>query len=262
MKNKPRSFLFVPAIEKLLSKIETCDADAVIIDLEDSIPDYDKQDALKRVATFLNGYSYNHSIYIRINKTRIKTEVFELDIFPIKGYMLPKSESSCDIDVISALTNKEIIALVESAAGIVKVCEIARHERVTMIAFGAEDYTSECGIENDDAFLLYPKSKIVINAKANNKYVIDTMSLNIRDRGRYKIVAENTKKLGFDAKLAIHPMQVEVINKVFNDDIAYYEDIVNRYENSGKSVYEIDGTVYEKPHIDAMKRKIKEFYNG
>ena len=50
-------------------------------------------------------------------------------------------------------------------------------------------------------------------------------------------------------------------SKVFNEDIAYYEEIVSRYEKSGVGVLGIDGTVYEKPHIDAMKRKIKEFYN-
>lgn len=261
MKSKPRSFLFVPAIEKLLNKIETCNADAVIIDLEDSIPASDKVDALERTLNFLVGYSYNRDIYVRVNRDRYDTEIPALDVFSIKGYMLPKSENLCDIDAVSELTKKEIIALIESAMGLANVSETAKHKRVTMLAFGAEDYTSECGIENEDAFLVYPKSKIVLYAKANGKYVIDTMSLNIRDEESYKILAEKTKKFGFDAKLAIHPMQVEVINKVYNDDIAYYEDIVNRYDSSGKGVLEIDGTVYEKPHIDAMKRKIKEFYN-
>lgn len=262
MKNKPHSFLFVPAIEKLLNKIETCNADAVIIDLEDSIPVSEKCNALERTRKFLEVYSYNHDIYVRVNRGRFDTEIASLDTFAIKGYMLPKCENTSDIDGVSKLTQKELIALIESAAGLVNVSDIAKHKRVTMLAFGAEDYTSECGIKNKDEFLVYPKSKIVLYAKANGKYVIDTMSLNIRDEKNYKILAENTKKFGFDAKLAIHPMQVEIINKVFNDDIAYYEDIVNRYENSGKGVIEIDGTVYEKPHIDAMKRKIKEFYNG
>lgn len=262
MKNKPHSFLFVPATEKLLNKIEICNSDAVIIDLEDSIPAPDKADALGRTLEFLAEYSYNHDIYVRVNSDRFNTEIPLLDAFAIKGYMLPKCENTSDIDTVSKLTQKELIALVESAAGLANVSETAKHERVTMLAFGAEDYTSECGIKNEDTFLVYPKSKIVLYAKANGKYVIDTMSLNIRDEKNYKILAENTKKFGFDAKLAIHPMQIEIINKVFNDDIAYYEDIVNHYENSGKGVVEIDGTVYEKPHIDAMKRKIKEFYNG
>ncbi len=261
MKNNPRSFLFVPATEKLLNKIADCNSDAVIIDLEDSIPEYDKADALNRVISFLGKNSVDCDTYIRVNREGYNKEISALDMFPIEGYMLPKCEKSSDIDKVSFLTDKSIIALIESASGLVGIKEIARHGRVTMLAFGAEDYTSECGIENEDKFLMYPKSKIVLYAKAYKKYVIDTMSLNIRDKDSYRALAENSRKLGFDAKLAIHPMQVDVINKIFDDSIEYYENIVGQYENSGLAVLEIDGNVYEKPHIDAMKRKIKEFYH-
>jgi citrate lyase subunit beta/citryl-CoA lyase len=261
MKNKYCSFLFVPATEKLLNKIETCNADAVIIDLEDSIPDYDKCNALKRTTEFLKSYSYNRAIYVRVNPNRFETEISILDDFQINGYMLPKCENIAYIDDVSNLTEKEIIALIESALGVVNVDEIAKHRNVTMLAFGAEDYTSECGIENSDAFLAYPKSKLVLHAKSNKKHVIDTMSINIRDDVSYRVEAEQSKKYGFDAKLAIHPMQVDVINTIFNDDIEYYKKIVSQYEKKGVAVLEIDGRVYEKPHIDATKRKIKELCN-
>ncbi len=256
MRNNCHSFLFVPATEKLLKKIPTCTADAVIIDLEDSIPALEKDNALEKTVEFLKSYSYEREIYIRLNDSRLKQEISALDEFNISGYMLPKCENIEAINHVSELTKKEIIALIETAAGLINIDKISAHSRVSMLAFGAEDYTSECGIENEDKYLIYPKSRVVLYAKANKKYVIDTMSLNIRDRDAYKILAEDTKKYGFDAKLAIHPMQVDVINEVFNENIDYYEQIINQYEKKGLAVLEIDGRIYEKPHIDAMKKRL------
>lgn len=261
MKNKYRSFLFVPATDKLLNKIPVCKADVIIIDLEDSIPEVDKSDALKRAIDFLSNYSYECDVFVRVNSDNFKNEILALDCLAIKGYMLPKTEGEADINKISALTSKEIIALIESAKGIVNIDTIAQNARVTMIAFGAEDFTSQNGIENDDMFLSYPKSRIVLYAKANKKWVIDTMSLVIHDTTKYRELAINSRKFGFDAKLAIHPMQVDVINEVFSEDIKHYKDIVTKYEKSALAVVEIGGKIYEKPHIDAMKRKIKEYYN-
>lgn len=260
MKNNNRSYLFVPATDKLLSKIPLCKADAVIIDLEDSIPESDKMESLKRVVEFLKDNN-NQNIYIRINSDNYKEEISQLDGFEIKGYMIPKTETVSDVDKISAVTSKEIIALVESINGVINIDSIAKCDRVSAIAFGAEDFTSQAGIFNDDFYLSYTKNRIVLHTKACNKNVIDTISLNIKDEEKYRAVALNSKKFGFDGKLAIHPMQVDIINDIFNDDIKLYVDIVSKYDSSDLAVLEIDGKIYEKPHIDAMKRKIKEYYN-
>ena len=65
--------------------------------------------------------------------------------------------------------------------------------------------------------------------------------------------------MGFDAKLAIHPMQVEAINELYtNRDYDYLKNIVDTYISSGRSVLEIEGKVYEKPHIDAIIQELRK----
>lgn len=258
MDNVYRSLLFVPATEKMLSKIEDCKADAVIVDLEDAILAEDKDSALCRLEGFLKGYSYKTDLFVRINPARSEKETDVLNKYALKGYMLPKTETAAEVASFSKVSGgKQIVALIESAMGILNVEEIVRNDNVIMTAFGAEDYTTQCGIENKTEFLVYPKSKLVAVSKAYKKPVIDTISLEIRNIGLYTKEAESSKSFGFDGKLAIHPMQVDVINSVFCENIEYYRYIVAEYEKSGTGVLNLHGKVFEKPHIDAMRRIIE-----
>ncbi len=260
MRNKYRSLLFVPATQKLLPKIETTTADAIIVDLEDAILETDKDSALDLLCGFLSRYSYRTDIYVRVNPSRVSIELPRLNEFPIKGYMLPKSENAIMIHAFHELApGKEIIALIETAIGMVSLKQIAFDENVSMLAFGAEDYTTQCGIKNENEFLAYPKSMIVAHSKACGKMAIDTISLNITEPEAYEAEARKSKDYGFDGKLAIHPMQVEIINRVFIDDIEYYKRIVSEYEKCGEGILRLDGEVFEKPHIEAMKRRIKDY---
>lgn len=257
MVNIYRSLLFVPATEKMLSKIELCKADAIIVDLEDAILAEDKDNALCRLENFLKAYSYKTDLFVRINPIRAKKETDVLNKYSIKGYMLPKTEMVSDVDLLAKMSgDKQIIALIESAMGVINTENIIGNDNVSMAAFGAEDYTTQCGIENKMEFLVYPKSKLVAVSKAYKKPVIDTISLEIHDVSSYTKEAEASKSFGFDGKLAIHPMQVDIINSVFCDDIEYYKYIVAEYEKSKTAVINLNGKVYEKPHIDMMKKRI------
>lgn len=258
MDNIYRSLLFVPSTEKMLSKIENCKADAVIVDLEDAILAEDKDNSLYRLEVFLKGYSYKTDLFVRINPTRAKKETDVLNKYAVKGYMLPKTETAADVELFAkSAGDKHIIALIESAMGIVNAEEIIRNDNVSMAAFGAEDYTTQCGIENKSEFLVYPKSKLIAVSKAYSKPVIDTISLEICNIDSYTKEAESSKNFGFDGKLAIHPMQVDVINSVFCENIEYYKYIVAEYEKKKEAVLNINGKIFEKPHIDAMRRKIE-----
>lgn len=260
MSKKYHSILFVPAREKYLSKICQLKADMIVIDLEDAIPAEDKVSALKKVKCFLRHSSGDLDIFVRINPDRKKEETDVLNKFPICGYMLPKTESAKDIEKLCDVADgKQIVALIESAAGILNAREIAQCAYTNMIAFGAEDYTAQCGIKNENQYLIYPKSKLVACAKACGKQVFDTISRNIYDRNVCMEDAVQSKKFGFDGKLALHPMQVEVINEVFrNTDILQYERIMDEYSKVKNNVVVIDGIVYEEMHIRAMQRELRE----
>ena len=83
---------------------------------------------------------------------------------------------------------------------------------------------------------MYQKSRIVNYAKAFGKVAIDTISLNIHDKDSYKKEVQKSKDLGFDAKLAIHPMQVEAINELYtNRDYDYLKNIQTKQFTSKKS---------------------------
>lgn len=257
-----KSLLFVPAEEKRLKKIGTIQADAYIIDLEDSIAPEDKDKALKRTAAFLRNYRANN-LFVRVNHKHYLRETEVLRQFDV-GFMLPKIESEKDYAAIEAiLKNREVIALIETPKAVVNVNSIAAIPWVTALAFGAEDFSVAADMANNMNSLQVPKSLISIAAKANNKKVYDTPCFSIDDTRLLEAESLQAVELGFDGKLAIHPKQVETINQTFcmrNTD--YMKYLVETYDSSGSAVCTIDGRVYEKLHIDRIRKELQHINNS
>lgn len=254
-----RSLLFVPAKEKMMSKITALNADGFIIDLEDSINEEEKSDALKLLCSYLHEHPECSNIYVRLNKTRFEEEAIALNSFNI-GFMLPKFETSEDYSRIEGIWNQhKLIALVETPIGVINIQQIAQCPWVDAIAFGAEDYTASVNMLNDDALLLPVKSSLIVSAKAYGKKIFDTPSFKINDQEAFEKEVSNSVSLGFDGKLLINPKHIEFVNKSFADaDLDHLAYIVAEYEKSGEAVAVIDGKVYEKMHINRFKRIIKE----
>lgn len=252
------SYLFVPATEEKLNKIETITSGTVIVDLEDSIPQTQKEYALGIVKNFLKNTS-NKNVYVRVNSDNWLHEVRELSNYQIKGYMLPKLENVDVYEENSELfQGKSIIGLIETAKGMVNIEKIVSHSMIDAVAFGAEDYTCSMNMENNFQTLLYPRSRIVMYAKAYEKTVIDTPSFEYKDMDALTKEVAQIADMGFDGKLAIHPKQVEIINKVFSlYDTETMKEIIMAYEQQGEGVLIYNGRVFEKPHINRM-RKILE----
>ncbi len=255
------SLLFVPAVPKMLGKIEGMTADAYVIDLEDSIPVDQKDAALDTVCEWL-AVNKHKNIYVRLNKERYAEEARSLSTTDDVGYMLPKFESPDEYEEGNEFwVSHDVIALIETPLGIVNLNVAASCEWVNAFAFGAEDYTSELGLESarSQEHLVYPKSALVTYGKAFNKRVFDTPCFEIRNEDIIKEQTERSLQLGFDGKLAIHPTQVKVIEQVFGTaQINKFRKIVECYEHGDQAVQVIDGQVYEKMHIAQMKRKIAE----
>lgn len=263
IKNKTgrlRSLMFVPAVEKMLKKISSYNADAYIIDLEDSIVKADKSAALIRCVSALNEMVSTNKIFVRLNKNLAELEVNKLKMFRELGFMLPKFESVDDYAAIrNELREHYTIALVETPKAMVNISSIAMCENVDAIAFGAEDYTASVNMKNDDAYLNGIKTLMIANAKAFNKKVFDTPSFNISNQEEFQNEVDNSVALGFDGKLLIHPKHIEYINNSFGyTDINYLRKVVDAFENSGEAVLVYDGKVYERMHITRFKRIIKE----
>ncbi len=257
-----RSLLFVPAEEKMLKKVGETEADAYIIDLEDSIAADDKDVALGRTIKLLQSQK-EQNIYIRINKERRNLEARALQSCDV-GFMLPKIESDADYsDIADVLRDHKIIALIETPRALINVNSIASLSWVSALAFGAEDFTTATNMLNSSENLTIAKNLLVFAAKAYEKQVYDTPCFQLRDDESLGKELQQAKDLGFDGKLAIHPDQVEKINRFFEDsDQSYIKHIIDEYELSGQAVCEIDGRVYEELHIKRLRRALAEAKEG
>lgn len=260
MKN-PQCLLFVPARKKMLDKIPTMEADIFIIDLEDSIPENEKDLALEQTSAFLETHAdFHDKIVVRTNKERCSIEFEALQRFSTIGFMLPKFECDDDYqDCTELLESRFTIALVETPLGIANLQGIAKNTSISGIAFGAEDYTAKANMDNTDQLLMFQKSMIVTFAKAYGKAAYDTPSFSINDDDKFLQEVKLSSALGFDGKLAIHPKQVSAIKNAFTvKDLDNLREIVETFEVSGDGVVVIDGKPYEKMHIDRFKRILKE----
>ena len=253
-----RSLLFVPAVEKMMNKIVGFSADGYVIDLEDSIPLANKQDALKSLIVFLKTRPEN--IFVRLDSALIDDEIKALKNYDFVGYMLPKFDNPSVYEKYAGeFSRRQMIALVETPQGMVNVGNIAACEWIDALAFGAEDYTSCIGMVNNAEMISNARSRIVMFGKANRKFVYDTPSFILNDSEALATEIQLAKDMGFDGKLAINPKHVPVINEIFKScDVEYIRTIIERYDTVGEAVQVIDGKVYEKMHIDHMKRILKE----
>lgn len=259
MEGNIKSLLFVPAKEKMLAKIPFLSADAFIIDLEDSIKEEEKAEALELLCTFLSEHPECSNVCVRLNKNNFEEEAVALNCFDV-GFMLPKFESSDEYTSIEGIWfQHNLIALVETPMGVINIQQIAQCSWVDAIAFGAEDYTASVNMLNDDIMLLPIKSTLIAYAKAYNKKVYDTPSFKLNNEAEFEQEVKNAMNLGFDGKLAISPKHIQYINETFNSsDLNYIKSVIERYQAEGNAVVVIDGKVYEKMHINRLKKIIKE----
>lgn len=257
---KEHSLLFVPANEKMLGKLGKLGADSYIIDLEDSIIEDRKDDALKLTLERLASVDCDDvKVIVRLNKERYMSELRALSYFNV-GFMLPKFETPQEYKGVESFAGiHAIYALVETPKGIACLSDIASCSYVYALAFGAEDFTASVGMKNDIRYLSYQKSSLVTYARAYGKKVFDSPSFQLDSIELFRQEVEDTRNLGFDGKMAINPKHLPYIKETFSEsDVDRMQEIVNEYEKSGQAVLVIDGKAYEKMHITHMKKIIKE----
>lgn len=253
-----RSLLFVPANNWrfIESAKKVANADAIILDLEDAVPIDDKETGRWFLADAIKSLKeYEHNVVVRVNNIE---KLIEQDIeFAVQkgldAIMLPKTESWKDIKKLEELLiEKEkklgiegeigIITLIESAKGVLNVREIlASSDRIIAVAFGAADYLRDLGLSYftlspDEYELLYPRVQIVLAAREKGVAAIDTPFFGlIIDKEGLAREARIARSLGFTGKLCIHPLHVEIINKIFTPsekEVTLARKIVDAYEKA------------------------------
>ncbi len=289
-----RSFLFVPADGgKKLDKAMASGADALIVDLEDSIAPERKAEARKLAAAFLKEtirLAARPRLIVRVNG--IATGLIDDDLAAVvparpDAILLPKAEGG------GAVTHADAkIATREAIAGLpdggIKIIALATETaqalflagtyrgssaRLIGLTWGAEDLSAELGAEaNRDAngnFLdPYRLARVLCLAGAANAEVpaIDTVYVDFRNDAGLKRECEEARRDGFLAKMAIHPAQVAIINDVFTpkpEAIARAKAIVAAFAAApGAGTIGIGGVMYDRPHLARAKQVLARAGGG
>jgi citrate lyase subunit beta/citryl-CoA lyase len=281
-----RSLLFVPAdAPGKLDKALGCGADAIIVDLEDSIAPERKDAARVAAAAFLRATAARPGrprLLVRVNGLATGLTDADLDaVVPARpdAIMLPKAEGGASIIHADAkLTAREALAgLAEGSIGIVAIAtETAKalfragtygdaSARLGALTWGAEDLSAELGAETnrdrDGNFLdPYRLARVLCLAAASAAAVpaIDTVYVDFRNDAGLRRECEAARRDGFTGKMAIHPAQVATINDVFTpklEAIAKAKAILAAFAAApGAGVVGIDGVMYDRPHVAKAER--------
>ena len=270
-----RSLLFVPGNrEDMLQKATGVMADALVPDMEDSVPDAEKGNARNVINNMLSDLvKGTQKIIPRTNA--LDTGLIEEDLRAVVGPLIygvsvGKFESSWEVEHVDNLIGNlesrvgikvgtvKLIPWIETAKGILNANEICKSSsRIVAVAFGAEDFTSDMEIERtaEGNELAYPRSIVAIAARANSVLAVDTPYPNFRDSDGLLHEANLAKSVGFKGKFAIHPSQIEAINDLFspsNDQIEYARKVIAAFkevEEQGRGATSIDGKMIDVPIV-------------
>jgi citrate lyase subunit beta/citryl-CoA lyase len=281
-----RSLLFVPADSpKKLDKAMTSGADALIVDLEDSVAPNGKARARQSAAAFLTAAGAAKSRpYLLVRVNSLKTGLTDADLDAVvpsrpDAIMLPKAEGGASVVHADAK-----LAVREATSGLpdghIKIVALATETatalflagtyagasaRLSALTWGAEDLSAELGAEtNRDAqgrFLdpyRLARALCLAGAAAAGVPAIDTVYVDFRDAYGFRRECQEARRDGFSGKMAIHPAQVPIINELFTptpEAIAKAQAIVDVFAaNPGAGTVGIGGVMVDQPHLVRAKR--------
>jgi citrate lyase subunit beta/citryl-CoA lyase len=281
-----RSWLFIPAdSEKKLAKGDSMPADALILDLEDSVAHENKARARQMAHDYLADRATGRSqqLWVRINPLdhpESDTDLAAVMAAQPDGIVLPKTGSADDLiqlglrirafeeeHEIPADSTRVLPVATETPASVFSLGDYRRTgPRLAGLTWGAEDLSAAVGATTNkdsagnwtEPFKL-ARSLCLFGAHAAGVEAIDTLFSDFRDSKGLQASCEDARRDGFTGKLAIHPAQVEIINQAFTpseEEIARAQSIVALFAaNPGVGALSLDGQMIDLPHL-IQARKI------
>jgi len=247
--------LFVPGnrAERFAKAVATA-ADLVIVDLEDAVPPEHKSTARDAVATWL---ASDGRAAVRVNGT--KNVYYQQDVDALAGLPGLRAVVVPMADDPAALTDLhqrlgpdvEIVALIETALGVVRAVEIASTPGVTRLAFGHLDFAADIDSSIEDEAMLMARSWLVVASRAAGlPGPVDGVTTALDDPAASGVDAARARSLGFAGKLCIHPSQVEAVNAAFSpsqEEVTWAHRIVEA--SAGGGAVRLDGHMVDGPVI-------------
>ncbi len=281
-----RSLLFVPADSpKKLDKAMTSGADALVVDLEDSIAPAGKAKARLGAVAFLEEVTAAETRpYLLVRVNGLQTGLIDADLDAIvptrpDAIMLPKAEGGASIvhadaklavrEALSGLPDGHIkiaaIATETAAALFLAGTYAGASNRLSALTWGAEDLSAELGAEKNrdtEGMLLDPyrlaRALCLAGAAAAGVPAIDTVFVDFHDIEAFRRECGAARRDGFSGKMAIHPTQVPIINAIFTptpEALRHAQAVVDAFAASPDTgVVGIDGLMFDRPHLTRAKR--------
>lgn len=270
-----RSVLFTPGDQpdKLRSAPET-GADVVVFDLEDGVAPAEKDRARSVVNDVLHDIDPDCEVCVRVNPTGIAADDDLGAILAgdprLDSVMLPKADDADDVETLARLLAEHdadlpVLALVESAAGVLHAEAIAAADDTDALLFGAEDYAADVGASrtSEGTEVLYARQRVVAAASAAGVDAIDTLYTDFEDTEGLRGDTERGIEMGYDGKMTIHPRQVTVVNYAFtpsDERIAWAERVLEARDEAdaeGRGVFTVDGEMIDAPLVTQAERIVE-----
>ena len=276
-----RSLLYVPVnVPKFVDKAHTRGADAVQLDLEDSVPNSQKAEARKMVQEAADIVSQaGADVVVRLNQPlRHAVPDIEACISPcIAALALPKCNSAGHIQLLAEMVEEleeercmvtghtKFLTMVETADAFFELRDIAKaHPRVVVLMLGGEDFALSLHMEPTPETMLYPKQHAVIAARAAGilPYGIIGTVADYSDHEAYKAMVRKSAKFGFEGASCIHPAIVPMLNEGFtpakeDEDLARrIVDAWDENEAAGRGSFELKGKMIDVPVVLRAQRVI------
>lgn len=279
-----RSVLCVPGgDEHKIRKAMTSGADQVVIDLEDAVPPADKD----RARALLGTIAWREiadplpSIAVRVNASRTPWCHSDIEAvarlgMPLSSIVLPKVESAGDLEFADRLLDGveagaprtgriAVEALIETAAGLSRIEQIASAtSRLSTLITGYADLAASLGRAAglDPALWIAVQDRLIAAARTNRLDAVDGPYLGVGVDDAFDAAVDHAARIGFDAKWAIHPRQVEAINLAFapsGEQVKYARRVVEALaaaHESGRGAVELDGQMIDEAIAVAARRTL------
>jgi citrate lyase subunit beta/citryl-CoA lyase len=278
-----RSMMFVPGHNRrLLEGAARSDADALILDLEDSVrPDDQKQAARDTIRAVLGeGLLAGRTVFVRVNDREsghLLRDVLALTVEGITGFVYPKSRSGQDVYFFDKLLETveaergipigtlAVVPLIETAAAVLQAADICRASpRVAAIAFGCEDFLADLGGAHDAAgrSLYTARALIALAAKAAGVQAIDTVHIQVHDLAGLEQDLQLARELGFDGMLVLHPKEIAVVHRLLSpsaEEVAGAREMIRlseEAERQQRGVAILDGRFIGPPMLRAARKTL------
>jgi citrate lyase subunit beta/citryl-CoA lyase len=271
--------LFVPVnVQKFVETAHTRGSDAVILDLEDSVPPAEKDTARTLISAAAPKVAKSGAdVVVRVNQPlELCIRDMEAAISPeISALILPKIDSAGHIRLLAELADRietskgmtvghtRFMGLIETPAAFARADEIAAaHPRLVSVGLGSEDFAMEIGGDAATDILHYPKQRVAIAAIANGLMPMGIIGsvADFRDLEGYRASARLARRMGFQGASCIHPNHVAILNEEFGvkpDELTWARRVIEVYDKAkaeGRASIQLDGKMIDIPIVVKAER--------